>query len=168
MGQMIDFGEKQDHQVVMDALALMQIEIGASTGELADLPAIPVRILTGAQNNFHSYSQLILLPWGWSLDEPQNIDNLYNMANIGNDALYAVNQKTFEVGCIPCLLYVASGGSLDYVLGMFGIPYSYAMELRDTGEYGFLLPPDQIIDSGKEFWAFHMAVARQLIKEFIP
>ena len=50
--QMIDFGEKQDHQVVMDALALMQIEIGASTGELADLPAIPVRILTGAQNNF--------------------------------------------------------------------------------------------------------------------
>ena len=46
-------------------------------------------------NNVHSYSQLILLPWGWSLDEPQNIDNLYNMANIGNDALYAVNQKTF-------------------------------------------------------------------------
>ena len=75
---------------------------------------------------------------------------------------------SFEVGCIPCLLYVASGGSLDYVLGMFGIPYSYAMELRDTGEYGFLLPPDQIIDSGKEFWAFHLAVARQLIKEFIP
>merc|ERR1711915_952775 len=52
MGQMIDFGEKQDHQVVMDALALMQIEIGASTGELGGLPVIPVRILTGAQNNF--------------------------------------------------------------------------------------------------------------------
>jgi hypothetical protein len=30
------------------------------------------------------------------------------------------------------------------------IKYSYAVELRDTGEYGFLLPADQIIPSGKE------------------
>jgi len=119
-------------------------------------------------NNIHSYSQLILLPWGFSYDEPANIDDLYRVAEAGNDALYAAHQKTYEVGCIPCMLYVASGGSLDWTLGQLGIPYSYGMELRDTGEYGFLLPPEQIIPTGEEAWAFHLTVARELIKEFVP
>jgi len=119
-------------------------------------------------NNVHSYSQLILLPWGWGYDEPDNVDDLYRVAEAGNDALYAVHQKTYEVGCIPCLLYVASGGSLDWTLGELGIPYSYGMELRDTGANGFLLPPTEIIPTGEEVWAFHMTVARELIKEFVP
>ena len=42
------------------------------------------------------------------------------------------------------------------------------MELRDTGSYGFLLPPEQIIPTGEETWAFHMAVARQIVQEFVP
>jgi len=119
-------------------------------------------------NNIHSYSQLILLPWGFSYDEPDNQDDLYRVASTCNDDLYAVHQKTYEVGCIPCLLYVASGGSLDWTLGELGIPYSYGMELRDTGAYGFLLPPEQIIPTGEEAWAFHMCAARNVIKEFVP
>ena len=43
---------------------------------------------------------------------------------------------------------------------------SYGMELRDTGVHGFLLPPDQIIGTGEEVWAFHAAVAREIITEF--
>ena len=42
------------------------------------------------------------------------------------------------------------------------------MELRDTGNYGFILPPDQIIPTGEEVWAFHLTVARQIIQEFVP
>lgn len=119
-------------------------------------------------NNIHSYSQLILLPWGWGYDLPDNIDDLTRLANLGHDALKAVHGKEYEVGCIPCMLYVASGGSLDWTLGEAGIPYSYGMELRDTGAYGFLLPPEQIIPTGEETWAFHMAIARQIILEFVP
>ena len=40
------------------------------------------------------------------------------------------------------------------------------MELRDTGNYGFILPPDQIIPTGEEVWAFHLTVAREIIQEF--
>jgi len=40
------------------------------------------------------------------------------------------------------------------------------MELRDTGTYGFLLPPEQIIPTGEETWAFHMTAAREVAKEF--
>ena len=57
-------------------------------------------------NNVHSYSQLILLPWGWGYDEPANIDDLYALAEVSNDALYATHQKTYEVISTASLYYV--------------------------------------------------------------
>ena len=35
-----------------------------------------------------------------------------------------------------------------------------------VGEYGFLLPPEQIIPTGEEIWAFHVSAANQVIQEF--
>ena len=55
---------------------------------------------------------------------------------------------------------------MDWALGELGIPYSMAMELRDTGMYGFLLPPNQIIPTAEEVWAFHSTFARSIIEEF--
>ena len=45
---------------------------------------------------------------------------------------------------------MASGSSADWTYDKAGILYSYAVELRDQGQYGFVLPPDQIIPSGLE------------------
>ena len=42
-------------------------------------------------NNIHSYSQLVLLPWGWGFDLPENYDDLYQVAMKGADALKAVH-----------------------------------------------------------------------------
>lgn len=47
----------------------------------------------------------------------------------------------------------ATGGSYDWAKGVAGIKYSFTMELRDTGNYGFLLPRDQIQPTGLETWA---------------
>ena len=64
------------------------------------------------------------------------------------------------------MLYIASGGSIDWTLGEAGIPYSFGMELRDTGRYGFILPADQIIPTSEEVWAFHKVAAEMIIEEF--
>jgi len=114
-------------------------------------------------NDQHSFSQLILLPWGFTSDPPENSFELLKAAEIGNDALKAVHGSDYTVGCTPCLLYVASGSSEDWALGEAGIPYSYSVELRDTGRYGFLLPRDQILATSEEIWAFHQAVANYII-----
>lgn len=119
-------------------------------------------------NTIHSYSQLILLPWGFSYENAPGYNNLLNLAEKSNEALYAVHGKSYDVGCIPCLLYIASGGSMDWALGEAGIPYSYGMELRDTGRFGFLLPADEIIPTAEETWAFHQNAARMIIAEFSP
>ncbi|XP_023341572.1 carboxypeptidase B [Eurytemora carolleeae] len=114
-------------------------------------------------NSIHSYSQMILLPWGYTDDVPNDYDEMYNLFMKGSDALTAVHGKTYEVGCIPCLLYIASGSSTDWAHGDALIPYTTSMELRDTGNYGFLLPPDKIIPTAQEVWAFHLTVIREII-----
>merc|ERR1712002_423674 len=114
-------------------------------------------------NSIHSYSQLILLPWGFQSNTPDDYDQMYELALRGGDALKAVHGKTYETGCIPCMLYIASGSSTDWAHGEAGIGFTTSMELRDTGAYGILLPADQIIDTAEETWAFHITVIRELM-----
>jgi len=114
----------------------------------------------------HSYSQLILMPWGYTTSHAPGYDAMFDLGNRGNDALYEVHGKFYEVGCIPCVLYTAAGTSLDWALGVAGVPYVYSIELRDTGSYGFLLPPEQIIPTAEETWAWHAVAAKQIYEEF--
>ena len=55
------------------------------------------------------------------------------MAEAGVSALQAVHGTEYRVGCIPCILYVASGGASDWALGVANSTFSFSMELRDTG-----------------------------------
>ena len=69
-------------------------------------------------------------------------------------------------------MYKTTGGSADWALGPrpngAGIKYVYGMELRPTqdNQHGFALPPEQIIPTGQEVWAFHLSIAKHLIDEF--
>ncbi|KAL0101512.1 hypothetical protein PUN28_018972 [Cardiocondyla obscurior] len=56
----------------------------------------------------------------------------------------------YQVGNIAETIYVASGGSMDWVKGTYGLPVTYTYELRDNGRYGFLLPANQIVPTGEE------------------
>jgi len=114
-------------------------------------------------NSLHSYSQLVLLPWAYTSTPPDDYNELLEIAVRGEAALEAVHGKTYDVGCIPCLLYIASGGSIDWAHGEVGIYFATTIELRDTGAYGFLLPPEQIIPTAEETWAFHTTVIRELM-----
>ena len=69
-------------------------------------------------------------------------------------------------------MYKTTGSSADWALGPrpngAGIKYVYGMELRPTQDdrNGFALPPEQIIPTGQEVWAFHLSIAKHLIDEF--
>merc|ERR1719219_2463482 len=114
-------------------------------------------------NDIHSYSQLILLPWGYTNTQPDDYNELLEIAVRGEAELESVHGKTYDVGCIPCILYVASGSTVDWAHGEAGIFFTTSMELRDTGAYGFLLPAEQIIPTAEETWAFHTTVIRELM-----
>jgi len=52
----------------------------------------------------------------------------------------------YEYGPIATTIYPASGSSADYTYGAANVLFSYGVELRDTGQHGFLLPADQVCD----------------------
>ena len=64
----------------------------------------------------------------------------------------------------PCsfLLDPASGGSIDWVYAKLGVRYSYGLELRDTGRYGFLLPTRYIIPTARETTAAILAAVSEM------
>lgn len=42
---------------------------------------------------------------------------------------------------------------MDYVQDVTKGKYVFTIELRDTGRYGFVLPPAQILATGLETWS---------------
>ncbi|XP_012527601.1 zinc carboxypeptidase [Monomorium pharaonis] len=99
---------------------------------------------------FHSYSQLLLIPYGHTRARLDNYNELYDIGLKSITALQKRYGTKYTVGNIAETIYVASGGSMDWVKGTYGTPITYTYELRDTGRYGFLLPPNQIIPTGEE------------------
>ena len=50
----------------------------------------------------------------------------------------------FKAGTISRIIYQCAGSSVDWAHSKMNIKYSFALELRDTGRHGFMLPVDQI------------------------
>lgn len=48
-------------------------------------------------------------------------------------------------------LDTASGITVDWAYDS-GIKYAFSFELRDTGQFGFLLPASQIVPTAQETW----------------
>lgn len=44
-----------------------------------------------------------------------------------------------------------SGNGNDWAFAVKEVPVSFCIELRDKGVFGFLLPPDQILEVANEF-----------------
>ncbi|KAM4874149.1 carboxypeptidase A5 isoform 2-T9 [Thomomys bottae] len=115
-----------------------------------------VNFITGHGNfkaliSIHSYSQMLMYPYGHSLEPVSNQAELYHLAKDAAKALFEVNGIEYIFGSISTTLYVASGITVDWAYDS-GIKYAFSFELRDTGRYGFLLPASQIIPTAQEMW----------------
>ncbi|OTF76498.1 organic cation transporter protein-like protein [Euroglyphus maynei] len=104
----------------------------------------------------HSYGQYLLYPWGWTNKPTPDNDRLNSMAKVATDAMAKRYESKYIYGMSTTVLYAASGAGDDWAYGEASIPYSYTLELRDKGSYGFQLPPEQIIptseEAGDDFW----------------
>ncbi|XP_036282925.1 carboxypeptidase A4 isoform X2 [Pipistrellus kuhlii] len=99
----------------------------------------------------HSYSQLLMYPYGYTGKEAPDADELDEVARRAAKALASPFGTQYHVGSISTTVYPASGSSVDWAYDN-GIKYAFTFELRDTGHYGFLLPADQIIPTAEETW----------------
>ncbi|KAH7075244.1 hypothetical protein FB567DRAFT_186638 [Paraphoma chrysanthemicola] len=104
--------------------------------------------------DIHSYSQLWMYPYGYTCSGvlPEAAKNK-NLTEGAIAAVQAVHGTVFEGGPICNTIYQVSGDSVDYAFENAKAAFSMTVELRDTGRYGFVLPPAQIVPSAEEMWA---------------
>ncbi|XP_013421751.1 carboxypeptidase B-like [Lingula anatina] len=115
--------------------------------------------------SFHSYSQLWLTNWGHTQDSPPDSNDIMSLARYGADMLKKKHGTTFKVGSPASILYSAAGASFDWAKGVAKIKYAYTLELRDTGRFGFILPPNQILPVGEEVWGAVKSIAARIYHE---
>ncbi|XP_055599535.1 zinc carboxypeptidase-like [Uranotaenia lowii] len=99
---------------------------------------------------FHSSGQLLMIPYGYTTEK---LDNYEEMMEVGRKAIEKLKERygtEYRIGNVAEAIYVASGGSIDWVKSTYDIPIVFVYELRDTGAHGFLLPPEQIIPTAEE------------------
>ncbi|XP_073950184.1 zinc carboxypeptidase-like [Choristoneura fumiferana] len=111
--------------------------------------------------SFHSSGQLLMVPYGNTTDP---LDNYYDTIKIGRQAMgsLAVRHGTpYITGNIAEAIYEATGTSVDWVKEKLRIPLTYCYELRDRGQYGHLLPADQILPNSEEVMDSVLALIRE-------
>ncbi|KAJ8374137.1 hypothetical protein SKAU_G00047170 [Synaphobranchus kaupii] len=104
-----------------------------------------------AMITIHSFSQMLMYPYGHSSTPVPNADELHALAKRAVDALERVHGTKYTYGSIISTIYPASGTTTDWGYAS-GLRYSFTFELRDTGRYGFLLPANQILPTAQETW----------------
>ncbi|MCK6455817.1 MAG: hypothetical protein L6Q92_04730 [Phycisphaerae bacterium] len=100
-------------------------------------------------NDVHSYSQLLLWPWGYTATLPPDQADFDTIGTGMASRIFAVHGLSYTIGPVYDTIYPASGVSVDWAYGVEGI-YAFSFELRDTGADGFLLPASQIIPNAEE------------------
>ncbi|CAH1784537.1 unnamed protein product [Owenia fusiformis] len=124
----------------------------------------------------HSFGQYMLWPWGSVFDVPPNEAELDQVGQAIVDAIFNVHGRVYTQGQSAVVLYGTQGSSQDWAYAWEGNPggsgagieYSYTPELRDTGTWGFELPPDQILPVGQEMWAGLQAMIREIESIGLP
>ena len=103
--------------------------------------------------DIHSYSALVLGPWGYTNTQTLDHVEVVSLGNAMNDAITNTNNYpfTFGTGDANGALYLSSGTMPDWtydVLGVFG--YTYELRPASASEGGFELPEAQILDACTE------------------
>ncbi|KAN0064706.1 hypothetical protein ACQY0O_002336 [Thecaphora frezii] len=120
--------------------------------------------------DLHSYGQLLTYPYSYTCStSPGDEEDLLELSLGAVRKLRSVHSRTFTVGKTCDIVGEAAGNLLDWSYASSSsappgsneegeklprlahkVKYTFAMQLRDGGTYGFLLPSAQIRPTGEE------------------
>lgn len=109
----------------------------------------------------HSFGQLVLRNYGWTVAATSKENYLKRLGDAIADSmnsLYGSDYKSQRSSA----LYPSGGSMDDWMFDKAEMP-GFTIELRDHGEYGFILPPEYIIPTGEELLAGVLALAQAIL-----
>ncbi|GAB0095238.1 hypothetical protein DMENIID0001_105940 [Sergentomyia squamirostris] len=101
--------------------------------------------------SLHSYSQMLLYPFGTS-DKVEKTEDYDAISNATVEAIAKRYGTSYIYGNIEETIYPAAGGSIDWTHGVSKVPMAFTFELRPSRDsfFGFMLPPNEIVPTGEE------------------
>jgi len=111
--------------------------------------------------DIHSYGQLILQPYGYTGNLPPDHATFQEIGATMEAAMESLYGSNYVHGNTYATIYPASGITQDWCY-VEGGAWALGYELRDTGQYGFILPPEQIIPASQECFAGCVELAKFL------
>lgn len=119
--------------------------------------------------DWHSYSQLILFPFGHkeTLYAPE-LGMWTKTASLMSEYIRdsSRNDTTYLFGPSGATLYPTTGASIDHVYTIGRAKFSFTIELPDTGDFGFVLPPERIRPAIEEQWVGQQVLLALLDEPF--
>jgi carboxypeptidase T len=126
--------------------------------------------LVGGVLTYHSYSQLILYPWGYTdaTIDPEDLTTQRGLAEDMQRLIHGVHGKTY-VAQQSKELYLTAGDTTDWAYGEYDVP-SFTIELRPATwqEGGFILPASQIDPCWEENRPAALAFIRHVLDKPSP
>ena len=115
---------------------------------------------------YHSFSQLILYPWGYTsqpIPDASDLSTMTKLAKRMQQLIRGVHGITYTPQQ-SSQLYLTAGDTTDWTYGEYGIP-SFTIELRPDSveDGGFILPPEQIEPTFEE----NLPAAMEFIKRIL-
>ncbi|XP_061392970.1 zinc carboxypeptidase [Musca vetustissima] len=103
----------------------------------------------------HSYSQMIMFPYGYTKDRVENYDDLKELGQKATESIKSLTGRDYVSGSIIETIYPSSGGSMDWAYAEHKIPIAYTFELRGPPDSQdmFILPAEEILPTSQEAFA---------------
>lgn len=121
-----------------------------------------------AHIDFHSYSQLILYPFGYEFVLPPEPDlsRFIDLSADMADAILATHGEVYTD--MPSHdLYLAAGDAPDWMYGSQGI-FAWTIELRpDSAFPGFELPENEILPTAQENYNAVLSMSQQMVAKLL-
>lgn len=101
--------------------------------------------------SLQAYSQSLMFPYGFNCSKVLHYDELYALGQRAVSKLSSLYGTPYAVGSL-CNIHAEEASSCIDWAYEHGIKYSFVLELRDKGDYRYLLPYHQIIPTATETW----------------
>ncbi|XP_044251839.2 zinc carboxypeptidase [Drosophila takahashii] len=100
----------------------------------------------------HSYSQMLMFPYGYTKERVSNYDDLQEFGKKASAAIKAESGRDYVSGSLYETIYPSSGGSMDWAHSEAKIPIAYTFELRGPPDSQdlFILPAVEIQPTASE------------------
>lgn len=110
----------------------------------------------------HSYSQMIMFPYGYTKDHVYNYDDLKELGQDASGAIKELTGRDYTSGSLIETIYPSSGGSMDWAYAVHKVPIAYTFELRGPPDSQdmFILPAEEILPTAREAFAAIQAIVK--------